>query len=447
MKNEQRYIKSQTMLLTAMLLAATLLTACGTDSTTTEVPEQSVPITLTAAVDGGITRSGATGTIDYSVLASSGYGFGVFSKIETAVTGWTDWQNEPVTYNGPTPAENPGTVFAYPGSWIYNGGTFRYWKEHANDKAIDLFAYAPYVSSASLTASGITAIGDTTDDPTVTYTIATEPQDGVDLLWGVNGSTGLPWTGATLAATGGPVLFTFRHALAAIGIHVQAMIDKQNDKDDLTDKSDVANLLGADGDYKLTIKKVELTGKTAADKFYEQGILHLKNTTKNTPLWKDGTQAEKTLTVPNAQIVASMRHPYTTDVTDTEKAEAIMTGTISGVTQEPQQLLIAPHATTGAEQLFFVIPNATAQSYQLKLYWCVSGKTTSGSYVAEDRETTIDLGTLTFVAGVKYYLNLVIGLHTINLNVTAEDWQGEPVNISELIEHGTSASESLSRRR
>ena len=437
------------MLLTAMLLAATLLTACGTDSTTTEVPEQSVPITLTAAVDGGITRSGATGTIDYSVLASSGYGFGVFSKIETAVTDWTDWQNEPVTYNGPTPAGNPGTVFAYPGSWIYNGGTFRYWKEHANDKAIDLFAYAPYVSSASLTASGITAIGDTTDDPTVTYTIATEPQDGVDLLWGVNGSTGLPWTGATLAATGGPVLFTFRHALAAIGIHVQAMIDKQNDKDDLTDKSEVANLLGAGGDYKLTIKKVELTGKTADDKFYEQGTLHLKNTTKNTPLWTDGTQAEKTLTVPNAQIVASMRHPGIDAVTTAAVAEnnIMKDDDITGVTQEPQQLLIVPHATTGAEQLFFVIPNATAQSYQLKLYWCVSGKTTSGSYVAEDRETTIDLGTLTFVAGVKYYLNLVIGLHTVNLNVTAEDWQGESVNISELIEHGTSASESLSRRR
>ena len=53
---------------------------------------------------------------------------------------------------------------------------------------------------------------------------------------------------------------------------------------------------------------------------------------------------------------------------------------------------------------------------------------------------------LELVAGVKYYLNLVFGLTTFKLNVTATDWEGEILNKSVVIETGTSASSSLAKQ-
>ena len=437
-----------------LLLAALMaLAACNGDSTAPAEPEQGPAITLAAQVEGAATRGGQTGNIDYSVLALSSYGFGVFAHGTATAEGWTDWTNKPVTYNGPDNASNPGSVFAYPGSWTYDDG-LKYWTKDVNGGDVDFFAYAPYVgkdgseyTDATDGATGITAVNKESSDPTdptgptITYTIATEPKKCVDLLWGVNGQTGLPWTHTTYQKkgknpenedyhpTGGPVLMTFYHALAALGFHVQAMIDKTNDLDNLEDKSDVNGILGTD--YKITIKQLTIDGS-----FYKTNTLDLKNTEPYKANWNTlsgDTKATLTLTVPNDQVNANFK--YTT-------TEGIMNGSMSGVTQDAQQLLIAPHATTGAEQLFFVIPNSEQQNYTITIDWCVCHKRGS-TYTAEDHTSTIPVKALALDAGTKYYFNLVFNLRTVSLSVTAEDWEGKPQDINVTIEHGTSASKSL----
>ena len=401
-----------------MLAAVTMLAACSTDSENAapQPADKGTPITLAAAVEGGATRSGSAGSIDYEQLTTTG--FGVFASSPLS------WENLSVTYNGPTPAENPGSVFDYPGSWTY--GELKYWNKDASGGPVDFYAYAPYVSAGSGT-SGITGISGTS----VTYAIATTPSESVDLLWGVKGSTGLPWTGTTYANTGGPVLFTFRHALAAIGFHVQAMIDQTNDTGDLGDASAVSGIIGtASSPYKITIKQVSISGN-----FYPNATLSLKNETPYTPSWSSyGTLGENTLTVSNSLINSAFRH------TDTASELAAMTG----ITQQAQQKLINP-ATP--EQLFFVIPNSTQQNYTVTIDWCVSHKTGESTYSAEDHTSTINVNGLALAAGNRYYINMVFGLKTVNLTVTADDWTSEPKDVTVKIEHGTSASESLAPKQ
>lgn len=408
-----------------MLAAVTMLAACSTDSENAapQPADKGTPITLAAAVEGGDTRSGSAGSIDYKQLTKTG--FGVFAST-------LGWDNMKVEYNGPTPAENPGSVFDYPGSWTYS--ELKYWNKDASGGPVDFYAYAPYVSAGSVT-SGITGISGTN----VTYAIATTPSESVDLLWGVKGSTGLPWTGTTYAATGGPVLFTFCHALAAIGFHVQAMVDKQNDLTDPEDISNTDNIIGtASSPYKITIKQVSIGGS-----FHKSATLNLANTIKNTPNWGTPSGTESALTVGNDNINSDFRHPNT-DATTATTAQTIMTGTMTGITQQAQQKLINPSTP---EQLFFVIPNSTQQNYTVTIDWCVSHKTGESTYSAEDHTSTINVNGLALAAGNRYYINLVFGLKTVNLTVTADDWVSEPKDVTVKIEHGTSASESLAPKQ
>ena len=401
------------------------------------------------------TRSGSAGNIDYNVLSKSGYGFGVIAGEPL------NWTNQQVTYSEGAGTDNPGSAFFYPSKWYYTGDV-KYWVKDVNDAAVNFYAYAPYVASPAA-GTGITAISGTD----VSYAIDTDITNGVDLLWGVNGSTGLPWTNTTYTATGdgkqptgGPVLFTFRHALAAIGFRTQVMINKENITTDFEDESAIAGVLKSEGgNYKVTIKKIELTGD-----FFPSGTLNLVNASANIPNWTSKTAAtEQTLTVQNGQIVASMRHPHTnattsetsntgtndTDGDDTNDSDAkniMSSATITGVMQDAQQQVVLADGN-GKEQCFFVIPS-DARNYTLKLYWCVSAKLPNEqTYIAEDHVAEIPISSQAFVAGTKYLMTFVIGLKLIGLTVTATDWNTEEMDAQITIEHGTSASESLAKRR
>lgn len=454
-----------------MLLALTaLLTGCTGDDVTTEqtAAKQGAPLSFDVAeVVEEQTRSGSAGNIDYSVLSKSGYGFGVIAGAPLS------WDNKQVKYvDDDGTDENPGSAFFYPSKWRYwtSDNEIKYWNKDINGAAVNFYAYAPYVESPAA-GTGITEINPM--DKTISYHINPTIGQGVDLLWGVNGSTGLPWEKTTYSdagtkqnpnlPTGGPVLFTFRHALAAIGFRTQVMINQENITTDFEDKSAIDGVLwNSDvtkrGNYKVTIKKIELIGD-----FHPDGTLSLDNGTKNEANWSKTAATEQTLTVsadPNGddnnvdgQIVASMRHPHAkTTTTDGEggsdsDAKTIMTSaTITGVSQDVQQQ-VAVNDGNDKESCFFVIPSV-ARNYTLKLYWCVSAilpDNETETYIAEDHENTINISSLELKAGTKYLLTFVIGLKLIGLTVEATDWNTENVNAQITIEHGTSASESLAK--
>lgn len=403
------------------------------------------------------TRSGAAGSIDYSVLSKSTYGFGVVAT----QLGWTNQQVKYVPDAGTT---NPGSAFLYPSKWRYWTDESHpiYWLSDIHNKtvspieSVDFYAYAPYVASPS-GPDGITAISGTD----ITYAINTTVGAGVDLLWGVNGKTGLPWEGTTYTATGdgkqptgGPVLFTFRHALAAIGFRVQSMIGKDNDLSDLDDESAIAGVLRSGGNYKVTIKKIELSGY-----FHPSGVLSLDNSTKDTANWSTkATATSQTLTVSSdpdgngnnsdSEIAAAIRHLHANATTTASDAAIIMSDkTNNGVSQEANQQVVVNDGN-GHEKYFLVIPcddPTHDHDYTLTLHWCVSGVLPNGSYVSEDHVNTINITDLKLIAGTKYLFNFIINLKLIGLEVTATDWRETSETTSVVIEHGTSASESLAR--
>lgn len=438
-------------------LVTMLLAGCtGVDNALTTEPSDmqhgDTPLSFDVAeVVEAHTRGGSAGNVDYGVLSKSDYGFGVVAGAPL------NWTNQKVTYSESVGTGNPGSAFLYPSKWQY-AGDMKYWVKDIRGAAVNFYAYAPYVESPSGT-EGITGISGNN----VTYAISTDITNGVDLLWGVNGETGLPWNNTTYTdktgtnlPTGGPVLFTFRHALAAIGFRAQTMINKDNVLTDFEDESAIAGVLRSGGNYKVTIKKIELIGD-----FHLDGILSLNNSSANTPLWDSkSTATPQTLTVHYDQIMESMRHPHDnlestetgaigTNDTDgntanDSDAKKVYDAAGDGVTQEAQQQVVVNDAN-GKERCFFVIPRE-ARNYTLKLYWCVSAKLPNETtYIAEDHENTIPISDLELKAGTKYLLTFVIGLKLIGLTVTATDWLIAEENAEVIIEHGTSANQSLAK--
>ena len=443
--------RTESNILTLLLLMATVLwTGCTDDKAPAAVETADSAIRFAAAVEQPVTRAGAAGMMDYHLLASSGFGVYAFGYTDDYASSQTPnlFCNAQVAYTGSTdPAtnpENPVDLYLYPGNWSYvtESMPLKYWERDETTRKVSFFAYAPYVSAGS-GETGITAVSENVaDDPKVNYTIAEQPSACVDLLWGVKSTTGRPWTNATLDETDGPVLLTFYHALSAIGFHVQAMVDADNNLTDLGDEADVAGLLGTD--CKVTIKSLTLTC-TSATKFRKNARLNLNNATAYTPSWADFSAEVAALVLDGG----AGHDDIATALKDQgDMSPSAMTNT--GVMATANQQLVIP-TSGGKEQFFMVIPDGDAKNYTVTLEYYVTYKTSADTYKRLDytgvNAGTVNISDWTLEGNTKYYLNFVIGLKTLRLDVTAVDWANVEQPVAVTIERGTSASESLARRR
>ena len=421
-----------------ILVPALLLAACSDDSTPS-IATTGSGIVLDAQVEQAVTRAGTTGTIDDEVLHKTGFGVFAYSTTEGYSAGWLS--NKPVTYTGGTLSEKDN-VHIHPAQWNYE--TPKEWPATGN---ISFYAYAPFVDAPDDTP-GITAVNTTSaDEPKVEYQVAHKPSEAVDLLWGIKGTTGLPWTAANLNNTGGNVLFTFHHALAAIGYHVQAIVDQNNNLTDPDDKS-TTGFLGTN--CKVTIKSITLECTNGI--FYDSGTLNLHNTAARTPLWKNRTATtNKTLTL-NDEIDPILLDPAPAN--DTEIKAMMNDASLKGITESANtQTVIAKKviAESGSEkeQFFMLIPDDGTKNYELTVEYYVTFKTADDHYTRLDY-TGANAGKATITgmelkADTRYYMNMVIGLHSFSLNVTAIDWQDQAVPVGVTIEQASAASEALSR--
>ena len=353
--------------------AALALTACTSEDDilqtgqTKQSAPQEVGFDVYTPAATSVTRAGLEGTMTTSRLQRSEYeggGFGVYAfqvqdelsgaGFENA-TGYTPTAianfmvNEKILWN----ATNQG--------WYYS--PLKYWpNETDNDsqnsnaemlgdgtnKHIDrltFFAYAPYVKTAETETPGITDLTnkggylDTDAEGTSTTTAVTEPSIGyqaalddpneaVDLLWGVAPAGGLTYTavnGKTVKAEEGlPLIdmtkpdvntnmkFLFQHALARIGVTAVAAVDQ----------------IGAGGtldpNTKITIEKITLEGW-----FGETGLLNLDNPNTSVANWY------------NINGVALSGKSTATTVNETG-------GVFDGVTKK-KLILAADHTTSGTD--------------------------------------------------------------------------------------------------
>ena len=388
-----------------------------------------------------VSRAQHTGSMDFTQLTTTGFGVYGYEGADAYNSSSSSFglfpPNTPVTFV--TDGTAPTTSLDIPGSWKYTeeSSELKPWNK---DKKYTFFAYAPYMSVGEGTYGtdpGINAISTGSGDPTISYTVATDPAESVDLLWGVRTDTkeksGLPWKDLQQGQTNSAVLFTFYHALCAIGVHAQVIVDQQNRLTDIDDESHLGTIGDPNG-CKVTLKSITIT---PAGTLHKSGVLNLNNTKPHEPNWKTESTSDgiSSLVIEGAVIDPNLLDPHTDDEDDYE----VMTSAVPGVTESANtQTVIA------GDKLFMHIPQE-AQDYNLTVEYFLTYKTESG-YHRELLSGTAKVKDLKLVAGVKYYLNLVFGLTTFKLNVTATDWEGEILNKSVVIETGTSASSSLAKQ-
>ena len=392
------------------------------------------------------------GIIDFEKLTTTSFGVYGYGPMAADYTGGLVpdmFDNQKVEYV--VSDKSTSTVLAVPGSWSYawNAGRttedvsrLKSWPKSTDAaQKLHFFAYAPYVGSGDLatgTDPGITSVsGMAADDPTIGYSVASAPSASVDLLWGVHSETGFPWLNVTRAnKTTSAVLFTMRHALCAIGYHAQVMVNEKNQLTDLTDESSFGTIGTG---CRVTLKSITLAPKSGGKNFYASGTLNLNNTTKNTPRWSlapgDRTIAQLVL---DSEIDAKLKD--TAPDGDAAVNSFMTTTTVPGVTESANtQTVIA------GDNVFMVIPDAK-QDYTATVEYFVTYTTGTGTYNRKLYTGTANIKDLELKAGTKYYLNLVFGLTTFKLVVTAQDWDEKAVSTTIVVEDGTSASSSLSRR-
>ena len=187
----------------------------------------------------------------------------------------------------------------------------------AADK-LSFFAYAPYVSTGTgetlgahggtdklnptwcAAGTGIVALTDETvvGDPKVQWKVSQDPDNNVDLLWGVAPTGGLSYTNVSKTITsvdeGLPlknllkpdkdqkIKFLFQHALSRIGLTVVSAIDQ-------IAAGDAAGKFN-DAETRVLIKEVKIWG----DNIGTNGVLNLNNDTKNRAKWENVTRTAST---------------------------------------------------------------------------------------------------------------------------------------------------------
>ena len=311
-----------------MAAAALALTACTSedDVVQSSAPQkaevQAVGFDVYTPAATNMTRAGLQGTMTTGRLQrieADGGGFGVYAFLTedekddddvTAYTSASPLTGEGAKTNVPNFMVNEKLLWNNTNlGWYYN--PLKYWPNETNKDSqntnatmedptakkhldrLTFFAYAPYVTetAANGTGTGIIRITDkagllntaNTADPTIAWVANTSdddvnPDEGVDLLWGVAPAGGLSYTAVNRTTVtvdeGKPLIdmikpdvntsmkFLFNHALARFGFTVVAAVDQVSPGGTL------------DPNTKITINKLKITGP-----FGSTGELNLNNGT------------------------------------------------------------------------------------------------------------------------------------------------------------------------
>lgn len=439
------------MMLLAVLMGCSKDDAySGAELSGTQNPDNSIVLEV-QEVTSLVTRAPQIpGNMNFKKLETTGFGVygykGEYNNASSTPTLFTNGANTPVTFiSGGT---EPTTTVVHPGSWEY-AATQNDIKEWEKNEKYTFFAYAPYMASNG-TAPGMTTVktDNSFGDPTIGYQVATTPAESVDLLWGIRSDNGLPWKDVNSTTSAGSVMFTFYHALCAIGYHAQVIVDKDNNLTDIEDESGIVGAIGEN--CKVTIKSITLEPNSAnskAGRFYQTGILNLNNTTAHTPNWGSLEGSIESFVLSGSQIDSELLDPEPAD--DAAVATFMGNDDIPGVTQSANtQTVIAKDASASGNEQFYMLLPYEAKDYKLTIKYFITYKTGESTYYRSEEITgTATLDNLELKAGVKYYFNMVFGFTTFKLSVLAEDWDDETINTSVVIEYGTSASQSLVKKR
>lgn len=371
-------MKIKALLLATCAAAGMCFTSCSNENSPVdnERSENQAIAFGTYMAKPAVTKAGKTGCMTLDKLKESDAGFGVFAHY----TGQNNYTapseafnfmfNEAVKYKATT------------GPWEYS--PVKYWPNTPGDK-VSFFAYAPYVETPS-ESTGITAMSEKTvkGEPTLTYVIASNPNNIVDLLWAKKENQE-----NTKKTTDGKVKFEFKHALSQIAFTVKTTVDG-----------------GTEGpaSTKVYVESIKIDGGSLKNK----GTLNL---------------ATGTWTIDGAATAASISGG-TGNFTDAVKYPSSITNWASmattGVTKDAQPLF-------EASNMFVIIPASTKIQVTIKYHVLTEDASLNKGFTDVPNEVTsgeIDLGTVAM--NKKYTINMNLGLKTVVFdNPTVAEWEAE----------------------
>ena len=421
----------------AAAASALMLTACSSDNEATQSAPQLQSGPQAVAFDTYVpntTRAGAAGVMTTSALQTTG--FGVFAQYSnnTTYSPTTDptanfMYNQRVTYTSAAWGYTPLKYWPNETTNDSQGGTDGN-ATSANTDVLSFFAYAPYVSAGSSGGiEGMMANDSKTVDPWVSYSVATTPENSVDLVWGVAPSGGLSYNdvsgGTTTVVAGKPLLnlikpkkdekikFLFHHALARLGLTVGAAFDQ----------------IAAGGEQpattKIAVKSVVITettndGATPTPTLTPQlktfGKLNLNNTTAFQSLWYD-TSGTISFTVSGATLNPEIAWKTSDAATYTDAS-------IPGVTTTEQKV-IAQTGSPAHDNYFMVIPSHADTQLQVVITYDVITEDANlkGGYSVVENVITKKVTIPALTNNRAYNLKLVLGMTSVKLDAEVAEWK------------------------
>lgn len=406
------------------------------------------------------TRAGTAGTITTDALKTGTHkddGFGIFAYYTDNGTYDQYYKpnfmyNQQVTYDGTS------------SKWVYE--PVKYWPNEFGNAAqsddvdhVSFFAYAPYVKVVPNTGAidvsdgtvydtdakiaqaqnyNITGMSHnaTTGDPLIKYVVDWAPATSVDLLWGVDATTGKPFMNQVKQTTDGKLNFNLQHALSKLNIQIDAIMDATAEP-----SADV------NAKTKIWVRSITFEG------FATKGSLNLNNTIANKPLWmdyagsnelsteaftiydgrkdgkegyalNDGTATNEKVLGLNPVIVQPGPYDITTDPIK-------LGATQNGVTNSAVNLF----GSTTANAPVFVIPTNEnmkvtivydVETWDNNLSGYLSDGVVHGSTIENKITKTITDATtganLKMDAGKGYQINLHLGMTSVKVDATVTGW-------------------------
>lgn len=422
--------------------------------------------------------SSATKAGDAGVMTTEGLktatGFGVFAMYQ-----------DNMDYPSPNNSLAPNFMFNervhYSDGWTYS--PLKYWPNETNHDSqtpnpaqagsshvdkLSFFAYAPYVKldgsgemitdndahtadpttgkvdayvgTPSAETSGIISYTKETreGDPLVEYGISADPDQNVDLLWGV-APVGMSYKdvsgGTTTATAGKPLLnmvkpdkdqkmkFLFQHALSRIGLTVVSAIDQ------------IA--AGDDGNkYTTEQTRVLIEEVTIWGNFGKKGVLNLNNGTANEANWIEASidrtasnEAAPQFSISGVRLAESLRYDaskFTDIASDASKFTELKEGVLPS-----EKALMEPDASDNP-RYFMVIPSdltPTPTTINVKIKYHVVTKDTKLTGNVSNVSNTITKQTsIQLKSGKSYNLKLILGMTSVKMEAVVADWQVDGSN-------------------
>ena len=397
--------------------AALVLCACAKVDTVKITPDEAVSFGVYAGKAVSTKAVSATDyyTIDTDSLKASTFGFGVFGYYTDAAD--YDQTANPIKANF---MYNQQVTWAST-KWTYS--PVKYWPNEHGASAVStdtdkltFLAYAPFVENLAINGATESTVKDgtgvaategiiamtgnqMTEDAKLTFKVPASAKEQIDLLYGVMaaqytdvegntiGTVGNPLENLTKQTTSGKVEILFKHALSRVAIDIKDVIDQ------VTPESSIHPTT-----TKVVVKSIKLVGTTIGT----QGVLNLY-----TGAWNVSTSATEFNVAPL---------PDTISVNAAPTAFPSITGVDEDGLEKTIDIMLIPSTS----------PATTITGVEIVYYVCTQDANLDGGVSVVENKISKDFtSALTLVKGKQYNLNILLGLTSIELDATVDNWSTE----------------------